>query len=108
MAVIIGAARPMTGPVTGFTVSQYAGFISAFAGVLGAVIVTAVALRLGNPPREEQRARTLALDDPGRSPVIEDLSRPLLTMRVAIISALLGAYGFAVIAATPHPRTTGP
>jgi hypothetical protein len=88
-----------------FNVQTYAGWLSSFAGVLGAVVVAAIALRLGNPPELERHARRAWRAGPEQMTVLAEaslhqLARPLLAMPVALVAALLAAYGYGVVSAT--------
>jgi len=86
-----------------FNEQSYATSVSGLAGVLGAVIVAAIALRLGSPPALETEARKGASDPAVRSRVLADLVRPLLAMPAAFASALLAAYGYADVGGTNLP-----
>lgn len=89
-----------------FNLGASAGAISTLAGVLGAVTLAAIALRLGSPPEVERRARRRLqwgsgrVDDGEARSQLGDVARPLLAMPIALFAALLAAYGYAVVAGT--------
>ena len=88
-----------------FDVRVYSGSIANFAGVIGAIIIAAIALRLGTPPPLERRARTSVHREATRKRAkarLGDLARPLLAMPVALVGAFLGSYGYSVVSATPQ------
>jgi hypothetical protein len=98
--------------LSGFSDQEYASSVSALAGVVGAVIVAAIALRLGSsPPLESyirEKLKTSKISDEAlqthtASIDLGNFARPLLAMPAALVAALLSAYGYANVAGTTKP-----
>jgi hypothetical protein len=90
-----------------FQTPEYAGWVSSMAGVLAAVTITAIALRLSAPPVGERTARScidaahISANEHDRlARTIREYARPFLTLPVIFFSALLAAYGYSLIAGT--------
>jgi hypothetical protein len=83
-----------------FQEQPYGSAISTLAGVVGALIIAAIALRLTSAPPSERLVRETKRSD--IRAVLNDLSRPLLAMPTALVAALLASYSYGVIAGTSN------